>query len=92
VALEDVLLTNSGRVVSSGDERGIGDALIVRVLGEIFEERSDLRKGPTQAFRDLYCVSMYQKGTVCTIYLQPDKVRASTSNEDTCKIRLVRYP
>jgi hypothetical protein len=58
VALEDVLLTDSERVVGSGDERGIADALVVRVLGEIFKERSDLRKGPTQALRDLYCVSM----------------------------------
>jgi hypothetical protein len=58
VALEDVLLTNSRRVVSSRDKQGISDALIVRVLREIFKERSDLRKGPTQAFRDLYCVSI----------------------------------
>jgi hypothetical protein len=58
VALKDVLLTNSERVVGSGDERGIADALVVRVLREIFKEQSDLRKGPTQALRDLYCVSM----------------------------------
>jgi hypothetical protein len=47
VALKDVLLTNSERVISSGDERGIANALVVRVLKEIFKERSNLRKGPT---------------------------------------------
>jgi hypothetical protein len=59
VALKDILLTNSERVVSSGDKRGIANALVVRVLREIFKERSNLRKSPTQALRDLYYVSIY---------------------------------
>jgi hypothetical protein len=56
--LKDVLLTNSKRVVSSGDKQEIANTLIIRVLREIFKERSNLRKGSTQALRDLYCVSM----------------------------------
>jgi hypothetical protein len=31
-ALVDVLLTDSGRVVGSGDKRRVGNALVVRVL------------------------------------------------------------